>query len=117
MSPIKDSDGRIIGASSIAYNITERKQLEDERKKMIEQLNETLSRVKTLSGLLPICASCKKVRDDQGYWQKLETFVHEHSQAEFSHSICPDCMETLYPQYVKPKDAAKPPDSTTGMET
>jgi PAS domain S-box-containing protein len=108
ISPIKDNDGKVIGVSSIAYNITERKQLEDERKKMIEQLNETLSRVKTLSGLLPICASCKKVRDDHGYWQKLEIFVHEHSEAEFSHSICPDCMETLYPEYVKPKEPVNP---------
>jgi PAS domain S-box-containing protein len=112
ISPIKDADGKVIGISSLAYNITERKQLEDERKKMIQQLNETLSRVKTLSGLLPICASCKKVRDDHGYWQKLEIFVHEHSEAEFSHSICPDCMETLYPQFVKPRERVKPPGAT-----
>jgi len=58
-----------------------------------------LSKIKTLSGLLPICASCKKIRNDQGYWQKLETFVREHSGAEFSHSICPDCMKQLYPQF------------------
>jgi PAS domain S-box-containing protein len=117
ISPIKDTDGQVIGVSSIAYNITERKHLEEERQKMIEQLNETLSRVKTLSGLLPICASCKKVRDDHGYWQKLEIFVHEHSEAEFSHSICPDCMETLYPQFVNLKNSAKPPAAATGMET
>ena len=49
--------------------------------------------------MLPICASCKKIRDDKGYWQQLETFVREHSGAEFSHSICPDCMKRLYPQY------------------
>jgi len=107
ISPIKDAEGKLIGASSFAYNITERKHLEAERQKMIQQLNETLSRVKTLSGLLPICASCKKVRDDRGYWQKLETFVHEHSEAEFSHSICPDCMETLYPDFVRSKSAGK----------
>jgi PAS domain S-box-containing protein len=103
ISPIKGPDGKVIGASSIAYDITERKRIEDERTKMIEQLNETLSKVRTLSGLLPICASCKKIRDDQGYWQKLETFVHEHSNAEFSHSICPDCMEKLYPDFSKRK--------------
>ena len=99
ISPIKGLDGKIIGASSIAYDITERKRAEDERIKMIAQLNDTLSKVRTLSGLLPICASCKKIRDDKGYWQKLETFVHEHSNAEFSHSICPDCMERLYPDF------------------
>jgi len=99
MSAIRDREGRLIGASSIAYDITERKKMEEERTHLISHLNETLSKVKTLSGLLPICASCKKIRDDQGYWQKLETFVHEHSEAEFSHSICPDCMKLLYPEY------------------
>jgi PAS domain S-box-containing protein len=104
ISPIKSADGKLMGASSIAYDITERKRIEDERTRMIEQLNETLSKVRTLSGLLPICANCKKIRDDKGYWQKLETFVHEHSNAEFSHSICPDCMEKLYPDFTKPKE-------------
>jgi PAS domain-containing protein len=99
---IRDSEGRLIGFSSIAYDITERKKMEEERTNLIAHLNETLSKVKTLSGLLPICASCKKIRDDQGYWQKLETFVHEHSEAEFSHSICPDCMRLLYPEYAPP---------------
>jgi PAS domain S-box-containing protein len=104
ISPIKSAEGRLMGAASIAYDITERKKIEDERTKMIEQLNETLSKVRTLSGLLPICASCKKIRDDKGYWQKLETFVHEHSNAEFSHSICPDCMEKLYPDFSKKRE-------------
>ncbi len=99
MSAIRAGPGRILGASSIAYDITERKRVEAERLELIAHLNDTLANVKTLSGLLPICASCKKIRDDQGYWQKLETFVHEHSEAEFSHSICPDCMKQLYPEY------------------
>lgn len=104
ISPIRRLDGQLVGASSIAYDITERKRIESERTKMIEQLNDTLSKVKTLSGLLPICASCKKIRDDRGYWQKLETFVHEHSNAEFSHSICPDCMERMYPDFSKRRE-------------
>jgi two-component system, cell cycle sensor histidine kinase and response regulator CckA len=99
MSAIRDGQGRILGASSIAYDITERKKIEAERTELIAHLNQTLAKIKTLSGLLPICASCKKIRDDHGYWQKLETFVHEHSDAEFSHSICPDCMIKLYPEY------------------
>ncbi|HUD47327.1 MAG TPA: PAS domain S-box protein [Candidatus Baltobacteraceae bacterium] len=99
ISAIRDSEGRIIGASSIACDVTERKKMEAERTQLIAHLNETLAKVKTLSGLLPICASCKKIRDDHGYWQKLETFVRERSGAEFSHSICPECMERLYPQY------------------
>jgi PAS domain S-box-containing protein len=99
LSAIRDGTGNIIGASSIAYDVTERKRMEAERTHLIAHLNEMLSKVKTLSGLLPICASCKKIRDDKGYWQQLETFVREHSGAEFSHSICPECMKRLYPQY------------------
>ena len=99
LSAIRDREGRIAGVSCIAHDITQRKRNEAERAELIAHLNDTLSKVKMLSGLLPICASCKKIRDDQGYWQKLETFVHEHSEAEFSHSICPDCMKLLYPEY------------------
>jgi two-component system, cell cycle sensor histidine kinase and response regulator CckA len=102
MSAIRDGEGRIIGASSIAYDITERKKIEAERTDLITHLNETLSKVKTLSGLLPICASCKKIRDDHGYWQKLEIFVRDRTEAEFSHSICPDCMVLLYPEFAPP---------------
>jgi len=112
MSAIRDREGRIIGASSIAYDITERKKIEDERTQLISHLNETLSKVKTLSGLLPICASCKKIRDDHGYWQKLEIFVRDRTEAEFSHSICPDCMLLLYPEYAPPLAAGgKKPES------
>ena len=63
------------------------------------RVEEALAQVKTLSGLLPICASCKKIRDDSGYWSQMETYIHEHSGAGFSHSICPDCMVKLYPDY------------------
>ncbi len=99
ISAIRSRDGRIIGASSITFDVTERRKMEAERTELIAHLNETLSKVKTLSGLLPICASCKMIRDDHGYWQKLETYVREHSGAEFSHSICPECMDRLYPEY------------------
>jgi hypothetical protein len=64
-----------------------------------QELQEALDKVKTLSGLLPICASCKKIRDDQGYWHQVEVYIKDHSDAEFSHSICPTCAEKLYPQY------------------
>jgi AmiR/NasT family two-component response regulator len=66
------------------------------------ELQEALEKVKTLSGLLPICVNCKKVRNDQGYWQQVETYIHEHSEAEFSHGICPDCQRELYPPDVYP---------------
>ncbi len=62
-----------------------------------EEIKEALYQVKTLSGLLPICASCKNIRDDNGYWNQIESYLKSHSEAEFSHSICPDCAEKLYP--------------------
>jgi len=99
ISPIKDETGQIVGASCIGQDITERKQAEEERKRMINDLNEALSKVKTLSGLLPICSCCKRIRDDHGYWEQVEKFIQKHSQAEFSHAICPECMGTLYPEF------------------
>jgi PAS domain S-box-containing protein len=90
-SPIKDSQGNIIGVSAIVRDITQRKQEEQERLFLIQELSRTLASVKTLRGLLPICASCKKIRDDHGYWNQLESYIAEHTQAEFSHGICPDC--------------------------
>ncbi len=62
------------------------------------ELKEALAKVKQLSGLLPICANCKKIRDSQDYWHQVETYIAAHSEADFSHSICPDCMKTLYPE-------------------
>jgi hypothetical protein len=57
--------------------------------------------VKVLRGLLPICMNCKKIRDDQGYWQKLEVYIRQHSEAEFSHGLCPECAQKLYPEYLQ----------------
>ena len=65
------------------------------------RLEESLSKVKFLSGLLPICASCKKIRDDKGYWTQIESYIKHHSEADFTHSICPECSEKLYPQLKK----------------
>ena len=73
-----------------------RQRAEREREKLIEELQEALASVKTLRGLLPICSSCKKVRDDRGYWNQIESFVRERSEAAFSHSICPECEKKLY---------------------
>jgi PAS domain S-box-containing protein len=83
----------------VAHDITERKQGERQREKLIAELQEALSQVKTLSGLLPICASCKRIRDDQGAWQPVETYIRERSNAEFTHGLCPDCIRKLYPQF------------------
>lgn len=77
----------------------ERKQLENEKEHLIRELQESLAKVKRLSGLLPICASCKKIRDDKGYWNQVETYLSEHSDAKFSHGICPECGKKLYPEF------------------
>lgn len=92
------TDWHGIGATLVMlHDITERKEAEREREKLITELREALAQVKKLSGLLPICSNCKKIRDDQGYWQALDTYVHDHSEAQVSHSICPDCLTKLYP--------------------
>jgi DNA repair exonuclease SbcCD ATPase subunit len=70
-------------------------------------LQEALAQVKQLKGLLPICASCKKIRDDKGYWQSVEHYVSAHSEAQFSHDICPDCMKKLYPAYFHESEEKK----------
>lgn len=77
----------------------ESENLRKELERNISHLNTLLSQVKTLSGMLPICASCKKIRDDKGYWNQIELYISEHSDADFSHSICPDCALELYPGY------------------
>jgi PAS domain S-box-containing protein len=79
-------------------DISDRKKAEQEREQLISELQEALAKVKTLSGLLPVCASCKKIRDDEGYWNPMEVFIQGHSDAEFTHSFCPDCMKQLYPE-------------------
>lgn len=68
----------------------------EERESMVASLQEALANVKTLSALLPICASCKKIRDDQGYWTQIEKYIFEHTDTRFSHGICPDCSEKIY---------------------
>jgi PAS domain S-box-containing protein len=80
-------------------DITEHKRAEEEREKLIHELQDALGKIKTLSGLLPICASCKKIRDDKGYWNQIEAYIGDHSEAEFTHSICPECMKKLYPDF------------------
>jgi hypothetical protein len=66
-------------------------------------LQEVLANVKTLSGFLPICASCKKIRDDTGYWNQIEQYIKDHSEAEFSHGLCPECARELYPELYESK--------------
>lgn len=96
-------DGKVAGIVSVVRDVTERKRAEEEREKLLTDLQHALSQVKTLSGLLPICASCKKIRDDRGYWNHLELYIEAHSGAEFSHGLCPDCKKKLYPMLCRGK--------------
>jgi PAS domain S-box-containing protein len=97
ISPIRDRAGRITHFVAVKEDITARKQTEAERDQLIQDLNDALASVKSLSGLLPICANCKKIRDDKGYWSQVESYIQEHSEAKFSHGLCPDCIKKLYP--------------------
>jgi PAS domain S-box-containing protein len=87
----------------IIRDISERKAADDERERLIQELQDAMARVKSLSGLLPICASCKKIRDEQGQWHHLELYIRSHSKAEFSHGICPECQLELYPEHTPKK--------------
>jgi PAS domain S-box-containing protein len=101
--PIFDDKGKLVQVIEYCIDISDRKQAARERETLIADLQQALHEVKTLSGLLPICASCKKIRDDKGYWNNLEMYISEHSGAEFSHGICPDCAQKLYPQFYAKK--------------
>ncbi|MBM4330932.1 MAG: PAS domain S-box protein [Deltaproteobacteria bacterium] len=95
---------QIAGAIANAKLFVEIKRAEEEREKLGCDLQNALSQVKKLSGFLPICASCKKIRDDKGYWNQVEVYIRDHSEAEFSHGICPDCKKKLYGDFLKEED-------------
>lgn len=82
-------------------DVTYLKEIEREREEALRDREIALAKIKILSGFLPICSSCKKIRDDQGYWNDVAEYIREHSDAEISHGICPACAEKLYPQYYK----------------
>ncbi len=93
--PIQNTDGSI-SKLEIVRDITGLRQKTEEREKLIKELKQALDNIKTLKGLLPICANCKKIRDDKGYWNDLEAYISEHSDASFSHGMCDQCSEELY---------------------
>jgi PAS domain S-box-containing protein len=95
---IYSPEGALNFLEGFIADVTEQKQFEEERETLIAQLQNSLKEIKVLRGIIPICASCKKIRDDQGFWQQVEVYIHEHSEADFSHGICPDCTVKLYPE-------------------
>jgi PAS domain S-box-containing protein len=101
--PLRDKQGAIVGIVGLSRDITSRKQHEMDRENLIRQIQDSLQNIKTLRGLIPICSSCKKIRDDEGYWHMVEEYVGKHSQAEFSHGICPECSKRLLDEMVRKK--------------
>src|SRR5437660_11544773 len=75
------------------------KRAEEERERLSRQLHDALTKVKVLQGILPICARCKKIRDGKGDWHAMESYIREHSDADFTHGVCPECLNKLYPGY------------------
>jgi hypothetical protein len=82
---------------TLAAVVSERRRTELQREALITELEQAFNKVKTLKGLLPVCAACRKIRDDQGHWDDLETYVRKHCDADFTHGICPSCAQELYP--------------------
>jgi PAS domain S-box-containing protein len=101
ISPIKSFDGKIVGASKIARDISAEHKAKIAQDELIERLQKALAEIKTLRGLIPICMQCKSIRNDQGYWQALEAYFNDHSEFRFTHGICPKCLAELNSAYPK----------------
>jgi len=102
-SPVYSRSGEMTAAIETLQDITELKRVEEERKRLNIELKEAFDKIKTLRGLIPICAGCKRIRDDRGYWNQLEQYVEEHSDASFSHGLCPECFRKYFTDAAKAK--------------
>ena len=99
--PLIDEDGEVYGICGIGFNITQQKKLEADRENLIENLQTALLEIKSLRGILPICSFCKKIRDDKGYWKQVDVYINQHTEADVSHSMCPECAKEHYPKTYK----------------
>lgn len=93
---LRDHKGRPEFIIATGMDITDKKQAEQEREELVKNLQDALASIKTMRGLIPICSSCKKIRDDHGFWNRIEEYMSEHSEAEFTHGICPECAEKYW---------------------
>lgn len=93
---LRDHKGRPEFVITTGMDITDKKRAEQEREKLVQDLQDALANIKTMRGLIPICSSCKKIRDDHGFWNRIEEYMSEHSEAEFTHGICPECTEKYW---------------------
>lgn len=98
VTAIHNQDGKPVGIATTERDITARKAAEKEKVDLIKQLQRALAEVKTLRGIIPICMICKRIRNDEGYWEQVEVYVHRHSEANFSHGVCPKCMKDRHPK-------------------
>ena len=105
--PLLDENNRLIGTVEYFHDVTELRKSEQVKSDLIQDLEDSLREANLLSGFLPICASCKKIRNDKGFWDQIEEYITKHSQAKFTHSICPDCARELYPDFNFNKDKEK----------
>ena len=105
-TPLRNAAGAVDSVLEVVLPISEYKMLEQAQLRLITELKNALIEVKKLSGMLPICSSCKKIRDDEGYWKQIETYIKDHSEAQFSHSICPQCAQQLYSDFLKHRELA-----------
>lgn len=94
------------GMERLRQEAAQRREAEADRERLLQRLQRTLSEVKTLRGLLPICSNCKKIRDDHGIWNQIELYIPQHSEAQFTHGICPDCIKELYPNLFENQNSA-----------
>lgn len=101
--PIYGADNSWQGLRSTERDVTEQKHAEQKREEQVTRLEDSLAKGKSLGGLLPICSSCKKIRDTRGDWHQIEKYIRDHSDTDFSHGICPECIKKLYPEYGKTK--------------
>lgn len=104
VSAIRDANGNIVQGRSILRDISKQKQMEEEREKLIQHLQDALKEIKALRGILPLCSFCKRVRDDQGYWERVDIYLQKHSLADISHGICPECTKKHYPEVIIDED-------------
>lgn len=94
---VEDAAGRALGDQGVVRDVTERVRSEAERELLLAQLQEAARNIRNLSGLLPICSGCKKIRDDKGSWRQIETYIKSHSEVEFTHGLCPECQKVYFP--------------------
>ncbi len=103
IAAIRDDCDIMIGMIVSFRDISERRRLEAEREQLIGELQNALAKVKTLRSLIPMCASCKRIRDDAGYWTQIEIYLHDHAATDISHGLCPECARRLYPDFSPPE--------------